>query len=80
LLEQLERANIAFAAAKEGDASLREQALQFKNVYYKYKEIGSDLEVGRNLYNDLSKIVGRFRDDCKAYSYSRGSEATQIES
>jgi programmed cell death 6-interacting protein len=83
LLEQLEGANVAFVAAKKGDTSSREreQALQkLENAYFKYKEIVSNLEVGRKFYNDLSKIVGRFRDDCKAFGYSRRSEAAQMES
>lgn len=82
LLEQLERLNGAFVAAKKGDTSSkeREQALQrLENAYFKYKEIVSNLDVGRKFYNDLSKIVGRFRDDCKAFSYSRRSEASQME-
>jgi len=83
LLEQLEEANTAFISARRGDTSSREreQALQrLENAYFKYKEIVSNLEVGRKFYNDLSKIVGRFRDDCKAFSYSRRSEAAQMES
>jgi programmed cell death 6-interacting protein len=83
LLEQLEGANAAFVSAKRGDTSSREreQALQkLENAYFKYKEIVSNLEVGRKFYNDLSKIVGRFRDDCKGFSYSRRSEAAQMES
>lgn len=83
LLRQLESNNSAFVAAKRGDSSSkeREQALQkLENAYFKYKEIVSNLEVGRKFYNDLSKIVGRFRDDAKSYSYSRRSEAAQYES
>jgi programmed cell death 6-interacting protein len=83
LLEQLEGANAAFISVRKGDTSSREreQALQkLENAYFKYKEIVSNLEVGRKFYNDLSKIVGRFRDDCKAFSYSRRSEAAQMES
>jgi programmed cell death 6-interacting protein len=83
LLEQLEGANTAFISARKGDtsSSSREQALQrLENAYFKYKEIVSNLEVGRKFYNDLSKIVGRFRDDSKAFSYSRRSEAAQMES
>lgn len=83
LLAQLESVNAAFVAAKRGDSSSREreQALQkLENAYFKYKEIVSNLEVGRKFYNDLSKIVGRFRDDCKSFSFSRRSEAAQLES
>jgi programmed cell death 6-interacting protein len=83
ILESLESANTAFLSARKGDTSSkeREQALQkLENAYFKYKEIVNNLEVGRKFYNDLSKIVGRFRDDCKAFSYSRRSEAVQMES
>jgi programmed cell death 6-interacting protein len=83
LLESLEAVNAAFVLARKGDTSSREreEALQrLENAYYKYKEIVSNLEVGRKFYNDLSKIVGRYRDDCKAFSYSRRSEAAQTES
>jgi programmed cell death 6-interacting protein len=83
LLEQLTKINGSFVIAKKGDTSSkeREQALQkLENAYFKYKEIVSNLDVGRKFYNDLSKIVGRFRDDCKSFSYSRRSEAAQLES
>jgi programmed cell death 6-interacting protein len=83
LLAQLATINAAFISAKRGDTSSkeREQALQkLENSYFKYKEIVSNLEVGRKFYNDLSKIVGRFRDDCKTFSYSRRSEGAQLES
>jgi programmed cell death 6-interacting protein len=66
-----------FVAAKE---AVREQTLQFENVYFKYKEIDSNLEGSRNFYNDLIRIVRKFKDDCKAYSYSQRPGATQIES
>lgn len=83
MLARLESINSVFVAAKRGDTSSkdRERALQkLENAYFKYKEIVSNLEVGRKFYNDLSKIVGRFRDDCRSFSYSRSSEAAQLES
>lgn len=83
LTAQLESANASFVAARKGDTSSkeREQALQrLENAYYKYKEIVSNLEVGRKFYNDLAKIVGRFRDGCKAFVYERRQEATRMES
>lgn len=83
LLSQLESINAQFVAAKRGDISSteREQALQkLENAYFRYKEIINNLEVGRKFYNDLSKIVVRFRDDAKGFSYSRRSEAAQLES
>jgi len=83
LTSQLESANASFVAARKGDTSSREreQALQrLENAYFKYKEIVSNLEVGRKFYNDLAKIVGRFRDGCKAFVYERREEARRLES
>ena len=83
LTSQLEAANASFVAARKGDTSSREreQALQqLENAYFKYKEIVSNLEVGRKFYNDLAKIVGRFRDGCKAFNYERREEAMRLES
>ncbi len=82
LTAQLEAANASFVAARKGDTSSREreQALQkLENAYFKYKEIVSNLEVGRKFYNDLAKIVGRFRDGCKAFLYERREEALRME-
>lgn len=83
LASQLEDANAAFVLARKGDTSSREreQALQrLENAYFKYKEIVSNLEVGRKFYNDLAKIVGRFRDGVKAFVYERREEAVRMES
>ncbi|KAH3005554.1 hypothetical protein KXW60_004743 [Aspergillus fumigatus] len=80
---QVREANRAFTRAHKGDASTkeREKALQeLENGYLKYKEIISNIEVGRKFYNDLAKIVGRFRDDCKAFVHQRRMEASQLES
>ena len=80
---QLRQTNTAFANARKGDDSTREreQALQrLENAYVKYKEIVSNLNTGRKFYNDLAKIVNRFRDDCKNFAYQRRVEAGQLES
>jgi len=82
LSDQVREANRAFTRAYTGDASTkeRETALQdLENGYLKYKEIISNLEVGRKFYNDLAKIVGRFRDDAKAFVHQRRMEASQLE-
>ncbi|KAH8685473.1 putative pH signal transduction protein pala [Tricladium varicosporioides] len=82
LTHQLELANANFVAARKGDTSSREreQALQkLENGYFKYKEIVSNLEVGRKFYNDLARIVGRFRDGCKSFVYERREEAMRLE-
>lgn len=82
-IDRLKEANAAFVNARKGDQSTkqREQALQsLENAFFKYKEIISNLDVGRKFYNDLARIVNRFRDDARAFAYQRKSEATQIES
>ncbi|PYH73967.1 putative pH signal transduction protein PalA [Aspergillus vadensis CBS 113365] len=79
---RVQEANRAFTRAHTGDASIkeRERALQeLENGYLKYKEILSNIEVGRKFYNDLAKIVGRFRDDSKAFVHKRRMEASQLE-
>ncbi|KAF2461726.1 BRO1-like domain-containing protein [Lineolata rhizophorae] len=82
LIKHLRDVNTVFVAARRGDSSTRqrEQALQsLENAFFKYKEIISNLDVGRKFYNDLAKIVGKFRDDCKNFAYQRRAEASQIE-
>jgi programmed cell death 6-interacting protein len=82
IAEQVEEANRAFNRARRGDHSSkeREKALQeLENGYLKYKELISNIEVGRKFYNDLAKIVGRFRDDCKSFVHQRRMEASQLE-
>lgn len=81
-IKRLQDANAAFLIARRGDQSTkkREQALQnLENAYFKYKEIISNLDVGRKFYNDLAKIVSRFRDDARSFAYQRKSEASSIE-
>jgi programmed cell death 6-interacting protein len=82
LSDQVREANRAFTGAHKGDASTKEReiALQdLENGYLKYKEVISNLEVGRKFYNDLAKIVARFRDDAKAFVHQRRMEASQLE-
>jgi programmed cell death 6-interacting protein len=81
-INRLQAANSAFVNARKGDKSTkqREQALQsLENAYYKYKDIISNLDTGRKFYNDLAKIVDRFRDDARRFAHQRRSEASQIE-
>jgi programmed cell death 6-interacting protein len=80
---RVQEANAAFLRARKGDSSTRERekALQeLENGYLKYKEIISNLDVGRKFYNDLANIVTRFRDSCKAFVNQRRVEASQLES
>ncbi|KAF2840799.1 BRO1-domain-containing protein [Patellaria atrata CBS 101060] len=83
IIKLLRDTNTAFINARRGDTSTRqrEQALQsLENAYFKYKEIISNLDVGRKFYNDLAKIVGRFRDECRNFVYQRRAEAASMES
>ena len=79
---ELAEVNAAFVDARKGDSSTRERerALQsLENAFLKYKEIVSNLNVGRKFYNDLAKIVIRFRDECKDFRYQRRVEAGKLE-
>jgi programmed cell death 6-interacting protein len=82
MIKRLRLENAQFITARKGDSTskAREQALQsLENAYYKYKEIISNLDAGRKFYNDLAKIVTRFRDDCKNFTYQRRAEAQEAE-
>ena len=82
LARRLREANAAFVNARRGDTSTkaREKALQeLENGYLKYKEIVSNLDVGRKFYNDLATIVTRFRDGCKSFVHQRRMEASHLE-
>ncbi|KAI0006984.1 BRO1-like domain-containing protein [Xylariaceae sp. FL0662B] len=84
LTSDLMRANREFESQKRtaGDKGNRdrEQALQkLENAYYKYKELVSNVEVGRKFYNDLSRIVGGFRDNARAFVTERRREARALE-
>lgn len=82
IVAQLQEANAAFISTRRGDTSTREreQALQrLENAYLKFKEILSNLDTGRKFYNDLAKIVTRFKDECRDFRYQRRMEAGQIE-
>ncbi|KJZ71849.1 pH-response regulator protein palA [Hirsutella minnesotensis 3608] len=85
LLASVERANREFDSQrrKVSDRGLREreQALQkLDSAYFKYKEVVSNLEVGRKFYNDLSKIVGQgFRDVVKEWVAQRQMDARALE-
>ncbi|KAJ8119311.1 hypothetical protein ONZ43_g3713 [Nemania bipapillata] len=84
LLSDLIRINREFESQKKtaGDKGNREreQALQkLENAYYKYKELTSNVEVGRKFYNDLSRIVGSFRDSARTFATERRREARMLE-
>jgi programmed cell death 6-interacting protein len=82
IMAQVREANRIFIKVRQGDSSTkeREEALQdLENGYLRYKEIISNIEMGRKFYNDLAKMLGRFRDDCKAFVQQRRVEASQLE-
>lgn len=58
----------------------REAALQrLDNAYYAYKEIVRNVETGRKFYNDLSRIVGQFRDQARTWVNERRKDARSLE-
>ena len=82
IIAQLQEANAAFTSVRRGDTSTREreQALQrLENGYLKFKEILANLDTGRKFYNELARIVTRFRDECRDFRYQRRVEAGEIE-
>ncbi|KAL2157315.1 hypothetical protein VTH06DRAFT_6253 [Thermothelomyces fergusii] len=84
LVADLQRANDEFEAQKrsmgEKGNREREKALQrLDSAYYKYKEIVSNVEVGRKFYNDLSRIVEAFRNQARHWVNERRKEARALE-
>ena len=82
LSSRLQQSNEAFTTARRGDSSTkeREQALQrLDGAYLTYKEIIANLDTGRKFYNDLARIVTRFRDECRAFAQQRRGEAVRFE-
>ncbi|KAL2150425.1 hypothetical protein VTH82DRAFT_6988 [Thermothelomyces myriococcoides] len=84
LVADLERANSEFESQKrsigERGNHEREKALQrLDSAYYKYKEIVSNVEVGRKFYNDLSRIVEAFRNQARHWVNERRKEARVLE-
>ncbi|KAI5288166.1 pH-response regulator protein palA/rim20 [Ascosphaera aggregata] len=86
IIEQLHDANRAFNNARNAGASGktiisdRERALQeLENGYLKYKEILSNIETGRKFYNDLARLVSKFREECRKFTQARRLEAEHLE-
>lgn len=68
------------AGSDKAGGKEREAALQkLDSAFYKYKEIVSNVEVGRKFYNDLSKIVGTFRDTCRTWVAERRKDARSLD-
>lgn len=85
-LAEVARINDEFEASKQRaahgqpQAKEREAALQSLDAAYrKYTETINNIETGRKFYNDLSKIVGQFRDKCRAWVAERRSDARSLE-
>lgn len=84
IVADIQRANREFEAQKRSIGERgnhdREKALQrLDNAYYKYKEIVSNVEVGRKFYNDLSRIVEQFRNQARHWVNERRKEARVLE-
>ncbi|KAI0385432.1 BRO1-domain-containing protein [Hypomontagnella monticulosa] len=84
LISELIRVNREFESQKKMVDSKgnkeREQAIQkLENAYYKYKELISNAEAGRKFYNDLSRIIGGFRDGARSFVAERRREARMLE-
>ena len=85
LAQRLQDANAAFASARVSNTDpasrAREQALQrLEGAYRRFHEILSNLDAARKFYNDLAKMVTRYRDACRDFRYQRRLEANQFES
>ncbi|KAK0610113.1 BRO1-like domain-containing protein [Bombardia bombarda] len=81
-ITDVQRANREFEAQKKsvGSNTEREKALQrLDNAYYKYKEVVSNVEVGRRFYNDLSRIVEQFRNQARQWVNERRKDARSLE-
>ena len=84
LVADIQRSNREFETQKrsigEKGSHEREKALQrLDNAYYKYKEIVSNVEVGRKFYNDLGRIVEGFRNQARHWVNERRKEARALE-
>lgn len=84
IVADIQRCNREFEAQKrsigEKGSHDRERALQrLDNAYYKYKEIVSNIEVGRKFYNDLARIVEGFRNQARQWVNGRRKEARALE-
>ncbi|KAK3988835.1 pH-response regulator protein palA/prr-1 [Cladorrhinum sp. PSN332] len=84
LVGDIQKANRDFEVQKrtigESGNREREKVLQrLDNAYYKYKEIVSNIEVGRKFYNDLSRIVEQFRNQARNWVNERRKETRVLE-
>lgn len=82
LRARLRDANALFIASRRTDTSLeeREKALQkLETGYLKFLEIAQNLDEGRKFYNELAKMLGRWREEIRGFVYQRKKEARDLE-
>ncbi|ORX79707.1 BRO1-domain-containing protein [Basidiobolus meristosporus CBS 931.73] len=78
LLENLKEINGQFVATRRNSSQVqsREKALQNLDVAYgKYKEILNNLQEGAKFYRDFEKIIQKFLESCKDFSFARKMES-----
>ena len=83
LRARLREANTSFLKSRRTDTSLeeRERALQkLETGYLKFLEIAQNLDEGRKFYNELAKMLGRWREEIRGFVYQRKKEARDLES
>lgn len=79
---RLRDANALFITSRRTDTSLeeREKALQkLETGYLKFLEIAQNLDEGRKFYNELAKMLGRWREEIRGFVYQRKKEARDLE-
>src|SRR5271170_1853760 len=82
LCTRLRESNTTFVKSRRTDTSLeeREKALQkLETGYLKFLEIAQNLDEGRKFYNELAKMLGRWREEIRGFVYQRKKEARDLE-
>jgi programmed cell death 6-interacting protein len=82
LRAKLKEANVAFVKSRRTDTSLeeRERALQnLETGYLKFLEIAQNLDEGRKFYNELARMLGRWREEIRGFVYQRKKETRDLE-
>lgn len=68
--------------SRRTDTSLeeRERALQkLETGYLKFLEIAQNLDEGRKFYNELARMLGRWREEIRGFVYQRKKETRDLE-
>jgi programmed cell death 6-interacting protein len=82
LCARLREANAGFVRSRRTDTAVeeRERALQrLETGYLKFLEIAQNLEEGRKFYNELARMLGRWREEIRGFVYQRKREARDME-